>query len=211
MCNSNFSTKMSYISSDSKKFSINGKVLPSQSKIKVSTESMSSSALTRGWAEARVLKPSILALDSLEFHEKRAKLRELGLAEAKERRVLKPNSLSEDFDDDDRFVAETAETETERVAVAALLSISVSVCVSLFSPFFFFFWTEKKRNVFGGLRPLAFFLKRVRSVDDVACMSGWVALLVFCLCFYPKCTARGISSLACNDGPSFVEVWQIVL
>lgn len=105
---------------------------PSQSKIKVSTESMSSSAFLRGCAEARAVKLSILDLLEvfLVFHERQGRL-ERGFGAEKERLWLRPKNLEalkkkkKEFDG----FAETAETERE--AVAVLLSISVWVCFCL--------------------------------------------------------------------------------
>lgn len=137
---------------------------PSQSKMKVSTESMSSSAFWSGWAEARTAKPSILDLLNfllqLLFHPKLT-YPEQEQWERLGENCLKPKNLGilrfKLGKDLDAFMEEATMSEWEG-AVPVLLSISVTF--SLFCSLGF---------CVGSLRPLKALLRK----SDV----GWVALL----------------------------------
>lgn len=104
---------------------------PSQSKMKVSTESMSSSAFWSGWAEARTAKPSILDLLNflleLVFHPKLT-YPEQEQSDKLGEKWLKPKNLGmlrfKLEKDLDAFVEEATMSECE-AAVLVLLSISV--------------------------------------------------------------------------------------
>lgn len=139
---------------------------PSQSKMKVSTESMSSSAFWSGWAEARTANPSILDLLNflleLVFHPKLTYPEQEQSGKLGEK-WLKPKNLGmlrfKLEKDLDAFVEEATMSEWE-AAVLVLLSISV----------YLFLFCSALVSV-GSLRPLKPILQR--KICDVR----WVALL----------------------------------